>query len=140
MTMTGIRFGVCGTALVRAADAMLRALGGTEVSMLFPALGLPDDPSVQLGLVDPGVEEVSFSPVVVRSLATDNRGPRRRLEFLLPAAAVAAETTARNMASSQALLDAALGLTYQGSLFHIEGLTTEYFAGTAYLYRVVAVD
>jgi hypothetical protein len=32
----GIHFGVSGTALVRAAEAMLRALGGAEVTFLFP--------------------------------------------------------------------------------------------------------
>ena len=133
-------FGVQGAALMRAADAMLRALGGTEVSILLPLLGLPDDPSVQLGLVDPGVEEVKFSPVVVRSLATDNSGPRRRLEFLLPASSVAEQASDHNRASGAALIEGALGVVYQGALFHIEGMTTEYFAGTAYLYRVVGVE
>ncbi len=64
----GIHFGVSGTALVRAAEAMLRALGGAEVTFLFPLLQLPEDSSVELGMVDPGVEEVRFSPVVVRNL------------------------------------------------------------------------
>jgi len=36
----GIHFGVSGNALVRAAEAMLRALGGAEVTFLFPLLQL----------------------------------------------------------------------------------------------------
>src|SRR5437588_1194092 len=129
----GIHFGVSGNALVRAAEAMLRALGGAEVTFLFPLLQLPEDPSAELGMVDPGVEEVRLSPVVVRNLVAEAGGPRRRLEFLVPAAAVAAELSSRNVASAGA---SALGVMYDGDLFHIEGLTTEYFGGMAYLYRV----
>jgi hypothetical protein len=132
--------GMSSAAVVRAADAMLRALGGEGVSMLFPLVTMPNDPSAQLGLADPGVEEVIFSPVVVRTLTTPTTGPRRRLEFLLSGAAVAAELTSRNVASAEALFDGALGLLYDNDLFHIETFTTEYFAGTAYLYRVLAVE
>jgi len=127
-------------AVGRAADAMLRALGGDGVSMLFPLVTMPNDPSAQLGLADPGVEEVIFSPVVVRTLVTPTTGPRRRLEFLLSGAAVAAELASRNVASAESLFDGALGLLYDNDLFHIESVATEYFAGTAYLYRVLAVE
>jgi hypothetical protein len=135
-----MRFGINGVALVRAADAMLRALGGAEVTLLFPQQTLADDTSVELGLVDPGVEQVKFSPVVVRNLPTGNEGPRRKLEFLLPASLVASEAVDRNVASGADLLNGALGLVHQGETFHIAGITTECFAGTAYLYRVVGVE
>jgi hypothetical protein len=138
--MSNVGFGISGTAVVRAADAMLRALGADEVSLLFAASGVPNDPSVQLGLVDPGVEEVSFCPVVVRSLPATGTGPRIRREFLLGGSAVAETVVDRNVASAQALFDSALGLTHDGTLLHIESVTTEYFAGTAYLYRVVGVE
>ena len=78
--------------------------------------------------------------MVVRNLVAEAGGPRRRLEFLVPAAAVAAELSSRNVASAGALFDSALGVMYAGDLFHIEGLTTEYFGGMAYLYRVAAVE
>src|SRR5208282_1858602 len=78
MTMTGIS----GAAAARAADAMLRTLGGTEVILLFPAAGLPGDPVAGLGLVDPGVDQGSIAPVVVVELTTENSGPRRRIELL----------------------------------------------------------
>jgi hypothetical protein len=136
----GIRYGVSGMALVRAADAMLRSLGGEEISLLFPLVGIPDDPAAQLGLVDPGVEEVRLAPVVVRTLATDSTGPRRRVELLVPASAVTAELLARSAGSGQGFFEMALGVVHDGELFHIEGVATEYFAGTAYLYRVAAVD
>jgi len=34
----------------------------------------------------------------------------------------------------------ALGLQYDGDLFHIEAVVTETFAGTAYFYVVTAVE
>jgi hypothetical protein len=136
MTDTGMN----SAAVMRAADAMLQALGGDQVSMLFPLITMPNDPSAQLGLADPGVEEVIFCPVVVRTMVTPATGPRRRLEFLFSAAAVVAELTSRNVASAELLFDGALGLLYDNDLFHIENVTTEFFAGTAYLYRVLAVE
>lgn len=132
--------GMSKTAVARAADAMLRALGGTEIGVLFPALGLPDDPSVQLGLVDPGTEEVRFSPVIARTLITDKTGPRRRLELLIAATTVASEAADRNIASPEALFESALGVVFNGELFHIENVTTEYFGNTAYLLRLTVVE
>jgi len=132
--------GIMGAALVRAADAMLRSLGGEEVRLLLPAVVMPGDASSELGLVDPGVEEVSLSPVVLRALQTSSSGPRRRIELLIPSSGVAAELQARNMGSAQDLFESALGVVHGGELFHIEGMATEYFGGTPYLYRVVVVD
>jgi len=119
---------------------MLRTLGGEEISLVFPLLATPDDPSAELGLMDPGVEEVKFCSVVVRNLATPGTGPRRRLEFSIGAGAVQAEVVERNVASAQALFDGALGLLYCGDLLHIESVTPEVFGGTPYLYKVVAVE
>lgn len=132
--------GVSGVALVRAANAMLRSLGGTEVRLLLPLVGMPDDPSAQLGLVDPGIEQVPIAPVIVRNLPTPNNGPRRRVEFLLPASVIDEEVIEQNLASAHALFDNALGVSYDNEIFHIEGFSTEYFSGMAYLYRVTAVD
>ncbi len=107
---------------------------------MFPSLTLPDDPSAQLGLVDPGVEEVFFSPVIVRILEVASSGPRRRLEFLISGATVAEELSSRNVATAEALSANALGILYQGDLLHIENVVTEYFADAAYLCRVLAVE
>src|SRR5581483_5758199 len=140
MTNTGGFFGsIWGAAVARAADAMLRCLGGDEVQLVLPAASMPPDPSAGLGMVDPGVELVNFAPVVVRNLPTSNNGPRRRLEVLLPASAIQAELTGRDIATADALFDGALGVTHSGDMFHIEGHTTEFFAGSAYLYRLVMV-
>lgn len=132
--------GISSAAVVRAADAMLNTLGGDQVILLFPLLQMPNDPSVQLGLVDPGVQQVPFSPVVVRTLVTPSTGPRRRLEFLISSTAVNAALTSQNMATAEALFANSLGVMFDNDLFHIEDVATEYFAGTPYLYKVTAVE
>ena len=100
---------------------------------------MPDDPSAQLGLVDPGTEQIQFTPVVVTSLPAANTGPRRRLEILLSAEAVANAVVARNVATADALFDGALGVIHNDELLHIEGFTVEYNTGRTYLYKVVVV-
>jgi len=127
-------------AVIHAADAMLQALGGEAITILFPLLTLPNDPSAQLGLQDPGTEEVSFSPVAVRTLNTPSTGPRRQLEFLISATSVAQAVISQNAASADALFDSALAVNYDNTLFRIANATAEYFAGTAYLYKVTAVE
>jgi len=131
---------ISGAAVVRAADAMLHTLGGKQVNLLFPLLQMPNDPSVQLGLADPGVQQVPFSPVVVRTLVTPSSGPRRRLEFLISSTAVNAALTSQNMATAEALFANSLGVMFDNDLFHIEDVATEYFAGTPYLYKLTAVE
>ncbi len=132
--------GISGCAAARAADALVRALGGTAVTLLFAAAGMPSDAVAELGLVDPGVEQVQIEPVIVREVATENSGPRRRIELLAGRSAMREQVSQRNVASADDLFDMALGVVYQGEVFHIEGFVTERFDGVAYLYRVLAVS
>ncbi|MGB8012377.1 MAG: hypothetical protein WCF68_12220 [Terriglobales bacterium] len=136
MTMTGIS----GAAAARAADAMLRTLGGTEVTLLFAAAGMPAGGGSELGLVDPGVEQAVIAPVIVRELTTETNGPRRRIEMLAGQAAMAEQVSQRNVASADVLFETALGLVYGGEVFHIQGFIVERLGGVAYLYRVAAMS
>ncbi|MBA3915961.1 MAG: hypothetical protein H0X25_19340 [Acidobacteriales bacterium] len=140
MSTTGVQAGINGAAVIRAAEAMMRTLGGAQITLLFPLNQMPSDASAQLGLVDPGVEQVVLEHVVVRNLATANHGPRRRMEFLVAATEIGAELSSRNMASAESFFEQTLGIVYDGETLHVEGMTTEYFAGTAYLYRITAVE
>jgi hypothetical protein len=119
---------------------MLAALGGDQVSLLLPATAMASDAAGQLGLVDPGVQNVIISPVVSRNLPTGSLGPTRKIEFTLPASALAVQLPTLGLASVEDLFDAVLGLLYDGDLFHIESVVTENFAGTAYFYVVTAVE
>jgi hypothetical protein len=129
-----------GTALMRAADAMLRALGGEEIVLVLPLPASTSDISSQIGLADPGVQQVQLSPVVVRNLPAPATGPAQRLELLISVSAVANLVQSLGLASAEALFNLALGIEYQGALFHIESTRTDYFAGIAYLYRVSVVE
>src|SRR5580692_10314542 len=100
--------GICGAALVRAANAMLAALGGDEVTLLLPATATASDSAGQLGLVDPGVQNVIISPVVTNNLPTGNLGPTRRIEFTLPASAIETQLPSLGLASAEALFAATL--------------------------------
>jgi hypothetical protein len=119
---------------------MLTALGGDQISLLLPATATAGDTAGQLGLVDPGVQEILISPVVTRALVTGNLGPRRRIEFTLPASAIAAQLPLLGMGTAEDVFNAVLGLKYGTDLFHIEIVVTENFAGTAYFYVVTAVE
>ncbi|HLZ40304.1 MAG TPA: hypothetical protein VKQ11_05045 [Candidatus Sulfotelmatobacter sp.] len=132
--------GICGAAVVREANALLKALGGDTVGLLLPATAMTADAAGQLGLVDPGVQEVVISGVVIRELATGNLGPRRRVEFTLSAAGVADQLPSLGMGSGEDLFKAVLGLNYAGQLFHIEKVVPESFAGTVCFYVVTAVE
>ena len=132
--------GIYGAALSRAAGAMLKALGGETVSLLLPATATASDAAGQLGLVDPGVQEVVISPVVARALATGNLGPRRRIEFTVAALGIADQLPRLGMGTAEDLFHAALGLKYGNDLFHIETVVPENFGGTACLYVVTAVE
>ena len=135
MTMT-----IAGTAVLRAADAMLRALGGDQIVLVVP-LSLPaSDPGAQLGLADPGVQQILISPAAVRRLPTPSVGPALHMEFLMSASAVANAAESQGLESAEELFESVLGIQYQADLFHIEHVTTDYFAGIAYLYHVIAVE
>ena len=131
---------IAGTAVLRAADALLRALGGDQIGLVLPLPTETGSDSTQLGLTDPGVQQLTIFPVGARTLPAPSTGPRLRMEFLISASAVASAVDAEGAASGEALFDLALGIQFQTDFFHIESVSTEYFAGTAYLYRVVAVE
>jgi hypothetical protein len=132
--------GICGAALLRAADALLRAVGKDTVSLLLPATGMASDAAGQLGLVDPGVQEVIIFPVVTRELATGNIGPRRRIEFTMPASVITSQLPALGMASADDLFPAVIGLNHGCDLFHVESVVPESYGGTVCFYVVTAVE
>jgi hypothetical protein len=132
--------GMCGAGLQRIADALLKAVGNETVALLLPATAMAGDAAGQLGLVDPGVQEVVIYPVILRELTTGNLGPRRRVEFTLPASAITTQLPALSMGSADDLFSAMLGLTYAGELFHVESVVPESFAGSVCFYLVTAVE
>lgn len=119
--------------MLRAADAMLFALGGTAVTLRLPGTPVEYDP--QAGLGETPAEDVEVGPAVVRRIA-DVDG-RRRLEVLVSATALRALADLRNSDTPEVLLAAVLGVVRDGKLLRIERVDTDLFAGAAYLYRLI---
>ncbi len=131
---------ICGAGVARMANAMLRALGGETVSLILPATAMAGDAAGVLGLVDPGVQEVPISPVVIREITTGKSGPRRRIEFTLPASAIEGALPGLGMDTTESLFKAVLGLNYGSDLFHIEKVVPETFAGNLCFFVITAVE
>jgi len=132
--------GISGAGMMRAVDAMLQALGKDTITVLLPATATAGDAAGMLGLVDPGVQEVTLSPVLVTELPTANLGPRRRIEFTVSASAIASQLATLGMATADDLFNAALGISYGNSLFYVETVVPDSYAGTVCSYVVTAVE
>jgi hypothetical protein len=123
-----------GLAMARAAEAMLRALGGSEVTLRFNGAAISDDAASnpRLGLGATVCEDVALSPVVVRDATKD------ALEFVLPSSIVDAQVGLRQAGTAKTLFQSALGFIHDGKLMRIESVSADFHAGAAYLYRVTA--
>jgi hypothetical protein len=122
----------------RAADGMLRSLGATVVTLRVHQAPL-DSTSNQLGLVSGGFEDVSLSPVVVRSLAIA-KSETVKVEVLVSARAAVAAATAHGVEDVATWLLEAHGLMYQNKLLHIDSVVVDHFAGSEYLYHILASE
>ncbi len=127
-----------GPALARAAEAMLRSLGGTEVSIRCPVAPAADAAKRELGLEGPVVENFAVSPVVVRTVAQVSDS-RARYEFLFAPATLASYLADRRQTAEE-FFAAAAGIVHDGRLLAIVDMTSDTFAGTPYLYHVIATE
>jgi hypothetical protein len=118
---------------------MLRALGGNEVVIRRPAAPAGDEAEAELGIEGPVTADVTLSPVVASPSTARASGPRVRLEFLFAAATLAPYLADRGE-SAEDFFTGALGIVHGQKLLHIETVNVESFAGTPYLYRVIAAE
>ncbi len=128
-----------GIALARATEALLRALGGDDIQVLFPSPAAPDN-SAQLGLVAPGVNEVIIAPAAARSLSSDNHQGRLRIQFLFAASVIDTILQGQGVTSAEVFFNSALGIVHQGRLLRVESVDTDFIGSLAYLYKVTAVE
>jgi hypothetical protein len=120
-------------ALARSAQAMLRALGGGGVAVRFPAAPAENAGNAELGIDGPVTQDYMITPVVARAAADS------RLEFLFSPDSLAACLDERGE-SGEDFFASALGIVQGEKLLPIESVATESFAGTPYLYHVVAAE
>ncbi len=126
------------TAVMHAADALLRSAGGRSVLLRTPSPGTPGDATEQLGLVTPSFQDVGLAPVVFRkALATVVAGSGAKWELLISATAVQTVVGSLAFDSASVLFAQAFGVLIDGTLFEIEAATSSSAFGSPYVYRLV---
>ena len=127
-----------GCAVARFADAVLRTLGGTRVTLRLsdPSTG---DTASQLGLEAPRAEDIEIYPATVKPL-TPTDGGRRRVE------AVVSATSLRSIAKDYGVEDVPAwllemrGLVEGESVMRIATVTVEKLYGKECLYHLTATE
>lgn len=114
--------------MVRAAESMLRALGGTEVMFRCSTGAARDLQARQLGLDAPVTDDIPVSPVVVRPNGND-------LLLLIAPASIAQYLSDRGQTAEQ-FFAAVLAVLIGAREFTVTSFHVEQFAGADYLYRV----
>jgi hypothetical protein len=117
---------------------MLRSLGATQVTLRVPQLAM-DSTSDELGLVCRGFEDIELYPVVVRSTAMSSN-ETVKLEALVSGTAAQAAATAHGITDVATWLLEAHGLLYRNRMLHIDSVVTDHFAGSEYLYHILASE
>ena len=116
-----------GLAIAQATEAMLRSLGGREITMLLPMKLDAADTSGAL-------EEIPVAPAVLRSTGEG------RFELLLGAKAANLIAEVRGFDSADSLFQAVVGFEKGDVLLRIASVSVDTFAGEPYLYRLALVE
>lgn len=124
-----------GATTLRAAEALLHALGGGGIVLRLP---LPTAvPNGDLGMAAPLTEDVELAPAVLQVIQPEDDG-RTRYEAAIAAGAVAEAVVRRNLVSADELFAAALGIVAGDKLLRIVNATPHACGSTIYLYRLQA--
>jgi hypothetical protein len=120
----------------RAADALLRSLGGFSVGLMMPLTGADGDAS-EIGITPQTYQQLPLSPAIFRRVRVPmEEGKPEKFELAVSASAVATQVGALQMASADGLFAQASGVTVNGKLFLIEAITAPEAFGHAYVYRL----
>lgn len=125
-------------AATRAADALLRGVGGRSVLLRVPATASANDVNEQLGLAVPEFQDVELAPAAFRSArATVAEGKAAKWELLVSATTVQALLGSLGYGAAEAMFGAAFGVLIDGVLMTVESATAAEADGAAYLFRLV---
>lgn len=126
-----------GFAAVRAAEALLRTLGGCTISVRIP---VNIAGTGEFGVAGAATEDVALSPVVVLRARKHAKVPRGYAELLISAVSLASAKEITDAAGSEAFFDSALGIVHDTVLKRIVSFSVDAFGGMPYLYRVVVQE
>lgn len=120
----------------RAADALLRSLGGFSAGLMMPQTGAGGAAS-EIGITPQTYQQLPLSPALFRRVrVVMEEGQPEKFELVVSASAVATQAGALQVASADALFAQAAGVTVNGKLFLIEAVTAPEAFGQAYVYRL----
>src|ERR1035441_3619600 len=139
MSETGIPLGTIHTSLGvrRATDAMVRALGGTQITLRIADASAGDTNS-QIGLTPPMSEDLQISPALVRTMPAANGS--KRIEVTLSAKAVKPLADQYGVDDIPTWLLTAEGVLFRGKLMHIDTVISDHLGGMDYLYHIMATE
>ncbi|MEO7027822.1 MAG: hypothetical protein ABI147_00270 [Acidobacteriaceae bacterium] len=113
----------------RAAETLLRGVGGRVVLLRMPVAAAGGDDSEQLGLATVGFNDVELAPCVFRRAGA-------RGELLVSAAAVRGVVGSLEFDSATVLFKTAAGVVVDGVVLEIESVVAVESMGVAICYRV----
>ena len=125
-------------ALGRAADAFLRALGGTRVTLRIadPSTG---DTGSQLGITSPTTEDIVIAPAKLQSMPPQPDG-KVRWQVMMSARALHAAAEPYGVTDISAWLTGSQGIVRRGRLMPITSVLSESFADGEYMYLAIATE
>ena len=124
-------------AMVRAVNAMTRALGGATGKLRIASTAVTGLER-ELGITATAYEEVELSPVVLRNLQA--KEGRQQVEMLVSSSSVDALMPACGVADGLEFLKRVQSLVCEERVYVVIEVTAERFAGVEYLYRVKATE
>jgi hypothetical protein len=117
-------------AMRRAADVLLRGVGGRAVMLRMPAPASVGDVTEQLGLAVPQFQDVELAPVVLE------RGSATGRTMLVSANAVNALVGSMGYSAVSVLFADAFGVLVDGVLMEVGSVAETELGGAAAIYRL----
>jgi len=120
-------------AMVRAVNALMRALGGASIKLRIPA---PTDGGKQreLGIAAAAYQEAELAPAMVRSTSGG------QVEVLISSSALDLLMPAFGANDGANFLRQVQQIVYGDLVFTVTGVRAERFAGVEYMYRMTAIS
>ncbi len=130
-------------ALARAANAMVRALGGGEVKLRI-ALASTGGTQRELGISPAAYQELVVAPVIVRQTAAGkNAGATQpgaaQIEVLISSTVLESAMPGFGTTDGREFLESVQQVVYSGIVFSVTEVGEDRFGGLAYLYHVTAL-
>jgi len=117
-------------AVRRAADVLLRGVGGRAVTLRMPAPASAGDVTEQLGLAVPEFQDVELAPVVLE------RGSAAGRTMLVSANAVNVLAGSMGYSAASVLFANAFGVLVDGVLMEVESVAESELGGAPAIYRI----